>query len=573
MVLSAIFLSLALTGANAQTADPPKTVPPVEQPTAAAPSQPARPAARETSPDQKAYQDANKITNPAEKIAALEKFKKDFPDSNQVSSANSSILTTLVQKMPKEKSRIRNFAKVTYAATPDKDKVRTAGQMAETLLTGNVLLKDAEKYAQTALQSMDQAQYIKDQKASFVKREQAVPSDEELIKRFESSRAPRKATLGRIEVKLGHRAEGQKLLEEAYAVNHDVPAVNAALGELYAKQGHTSKAMEFLVSAKLSGRAPASASAALDTIYRKSHNGSLNGLDAMLDAEYNKRFPNPLHLEPYKPTEKRSDRLVLAEVFTGSGCPPCVGADLAFEAASERYARKDFVAVMYHEHIPQPDPMTNPDTQARLKYYAVSGVPTYFVDGETVKFNGANREGTKGVWDHIQKPIEGELEKAAEARLNIRAGIAGKTVSVSASVDGVKSDSKDLKVHVLLVEKQLKYSGENGIRFHPMVVRAMGGKDDDGFALTAGGTASFDQTWDLDQVSVGLKAHLDDYEAKGHRGNSFKFSEKKYQIDSAGLAVVVFVQDTKTKHILQSALVDVNPQTPHMTTEAPGSKQ
>ena len=69
-----------------------------------------------------------------------------------------------------------------------------------------------------------------------------------------------------------------------------------------------------------------------------------------------------MKVEEYHPTEKRSDRLVLAEVFTGAGCPPCVGADLAFDAAMERYSPKDVAVVMYHEHVPRPDPMTNPDT-------------------------------------------------------------------------------------------------------------------------------------------------------------------------------------------------------------------
>ena len=122
----------------------------------------------------------------------------------------------------------------------------------------------------------------------------------------------------------------------------------------------------------------------------------------MLDVEYDKRFPNPVELSAYQPTEKRSDRLVVGEVFTGSGCPPCVGADLAFDAALTRYSRKDLVVVMYHEHVPQPDPMSNPDTQARSKYYEVSGVPTYAVDGTTVKSSGASRDGAKGIFDHIR---------------------------------------------------------------------------------------------------------------------------------------------------------------------------
>ncbi|HXK05215.1 MAG TPA: hypothetical protein VMS37_22625, partial [Verrucomicrobiae bacterium] len=71
------------------------------------------------------------------------------------------------------------------------------------------------------------------------------------------------------------------------------------------------------------------------------------------------------------------------------------------------------------------------------------------------------------------------------------------------------------------------------------------------------GEHTFEASFDLDAVSKALKEHLDDYEAKGHRGESFKFSEKKYQINRSGLAVVVFVQDDKTKHVLQAAYVDL----------------
>jgi hypothetical protein len=79
-----------------------------------------------------------------------------------------------------------------------------------------------------------------------------------------------------------------------------------------------------------------------------------------------------------------------------------------------------------------------------------------------------------------------------------------------------------------------------------------------------------EQVWDLDQVSAGLKAHLDEYEAKGHRGNAFKFIEKKYQIDRGNLAIVVFVQDAKNKHVLQSAFVDLNAPAGHTPTASGG---
>ena len=215
-------------------------------------------------------------------------------------------------------------------------------------------------------------------------------------------------------MKLGHTAEAQKLLEESYAVTPSNVNVIAALGELAAKSGNDAKAMDYLLSARLSGHAPDSANQLFEALYKKSHNGSLDGLEAMLDTEYRKRFPNPVHVEAYKPTEKRSDRMVLAEVFTGSGCGPCAGADVAFDAAMERYTRKDLAVVMLHEHVPRPDPMTTEATTARYKLYGANGVPAFAIDGKKTVGGGSrdmapesssvSRRIWRTIWRHRRKP-------------------------------------------------------------------------------------------------------------------------------------------------------------------------
>ena len=445
-----------------------------------------------------------------------------------------------------------------------------ANTIAGQFLDDEVLLKDAERYAAKSVDSMRLSAYLDEQFAAAKNRKRTPPSPEELQKRFLESRAVRLGLLGRIEVKLGHIAKGKKMLEEAYAASPGNVPVEAALGELAAKAADDAKAMEYLIPARLSGRPDKDAQAAFEAIYRKQHGGSLDGMVAMLDAEYRKRFPNPLPLEPYKPTEKRSDRVVLAEVFTGSGCPPCVGADLAFDAAMERYSRKDLAVVMYHQHIPRPDPMTNPDTQARAKSYSVNGVPTFAIDGKKT-VGGGSREMTKEVYERFDKDLEKDLETPAEAHLLAEASLTGNSVHVHATADAVKSDSKDLKVQILLVEKEIHYAGENGIRFHPMVVRAMGGEKGEGFAMEEG-SAGYEQTFDLDAVSKALKAHLDDYEAKGHRGETFTFIEKKDRINRANLAVVVFVQDDKSKHVLQAAYIDLGLEGPRPVTESSGQR-
>jgi thiol-disulfide isomerase/thioredoxin len=264
-------------------------------------------------------------------------------------------------------------------------------------------------------------------------------------------------------------------------------------------------------------------------------------------------------VEAYKPTEKRSDRVVLAEVFTGAGCGPCAAADVAFDAAMERYSRKDLAVVMYHVHVPRPDPMTTTDTQAIYKSYTVAGVPSFFIDGKR-SIGGGPREMAKGVYDKFNEDIQKNLESPAEAHITAGATLSGKTVNVNARVVGVKSESKDLKVEIALVEKELRYNGENGIRFHPMVVRSIKSFDLSG--------ERYQHSFDVDAIAKAIKDHLDDYESKGHRGESFQFTEKKYQIDPAHLAVVVFVHDDKTKHVLQAGYIDLGRETAHPTLEA-----
>ncbi len=505
--------------------------------------------ARETSPDQKAYSDATRLTDPAKKIEALEKFKADFPKSDMRPVADVAILSTLVKKFPDQKSRIARQAKATYSNAQAREKGSVANGIAIDFLDAGIFLKDAENYAKKGVADMQEARYVKELKAGYEKRKQKPPSEEELAKRYRESRASRVATLGRVEIKRGETARGQKLLEEAWAANPSLVVVGAALGELAYQAGDDAKAMEYLAPARLSGHAPESANVALEAVYRKQHSGSADGLDAMLDAQYRKLYPNPVKVEEYHAAEKRSDRLVLAEVFTGSGCPPCVGADLAFDAAMERFSRKDLAVVMYHVHVPRPDPMTNPDTAALYKTYDVHGVPSYAIDGKILGGGGGAREFANRVYDRIVPPIEKDLELPAEAKLTIHAALSSNTVKVTGAVDGIDDEFEDVKVHVLLVEKEIRYSGENGIRFHPMVVRAIGDEKAEG---------SFSRTFNLDDVSAALKKHLDEYEAGGHRGESFKFIEKKYAINRGNLAVVVMVQDGKTKHVLQAAMVDLS---------------
>jgi len=55
----------------------------------------------------------------------------------------------------------------------------------------------------------------------------------------------------------------------------------------------------------------------------------------MLDERYAQSVTK-VHAPAYVRPKGRTGRMVLAELFTGAGCPPCVGADLAFDGARTR---------------------------------------------------------------------------------------------------------------------------------------------------------------------------------------------------------------------------------------------
>jgi thiol-disulfide isomerase/thioredoxin len=388
----------------------------------------AQDAKRERPPDVKAYTEASRMRDPEKRITALEKWKRDFPASDMRDAAEEVIFETLVKHLPKQTVRIRQQAKVVYA----REKDAGANVIAVTLVDADLLIKDAERYAKKGVKALDESQYVAEQKASFAKRKQTAPPEKELRKRFAERRAASIATLGRVYAKRGRTAEGRKLLEEAYAVRPTLPGVAGTLGELAAKSGDDSKAMEYLIATRLSGRASKESLAVFDAVYRKTHGGSLDGVEAMLDAEYRKRFPNSVHVERYQPTAKRTGRVVLGEVFTGSGCPPCSGADRAFDAVMERYSHAELAVIMYHLHIPRADPMTNPDTQSRQKEYGVNAVPTWAIDGVT-STGGGTSDIVPVIFKRLSSAVDKELETPAEAQVKLSASRSDNFVSVRGS--------------------------------------------------------------------------------------------------------------------------------------------
>lgn len=271
----------------------------------------------------------------------------------------------------------------------------------------------------------------------------------------------------------------------------------------------------------------------------KLSNGQFN---KVMDEIYTNRYPKTLRVERFHPTNKRTGRIALAELFTSVDCHPCAPVDLAFDAALERFTRSELAVLVYHVHIPTPDPLATSSNDDRRKFYGVRGTPTWAIDGR-FETGGGPRSSAGLAWDRIRPDVEDELEKPEDTPLELSVSRNGSQIKAHIKTSSIS----DAHLHVALVERRVTYSGKNDIRFHPMVVRMRQ-------EFTAGDR---DVTFDIAQIAEANRNYLDQYEAAGYEGEPFKFSEKKWEIDPQNLAVIAFVQRLKDNQVLQAAYEDV----------------
>ena len=531
------------------------------------------PAVKAQAPAEKALAEARKIADPDKKIEALRQVIKDYPKSDEAESANYAILQALTARVKDGGKAVLEHMKGLIEAEPEPSRPQVYANMASNLVSQNLLPAEAESFARTALEGMTEDSWASVKKAQFEKmaaqRKERdpkavidLPDASMLHSMFVSERQSNLVVLAQAQLRQGKLVDAEKAFRDAYQLDKKGYGASTAalrLAEFAKLSGREAEQFEFLTHVALNGRLTADSRRDLETAYRKAHGGSLDGLEEMLDARYEAENPRPVHGEPYKKTPGRSDRVVLAEMFTGAGCSPCVGADLAFEAALERYSPSELAVLIYHEHVPKPDPLTNPSGVARQNFYGMRGVPSFYIDGVGDGKGGGPADMAGKIYrERIEPVIDRRLATKAEAKLGLTAKATGSRIGATVTL-GPKMAGTKLRLHLALVESRVRYSGENGIRFHPMVVRALASAEKDhlGFPLEPGKPAKIECSFDLDQVVADARNHLDEFEKTYDTPGGFSFLTKKHEIDRGGLSVVAFVQDEETKNVLQAAVVKV----------------
>ncbi len=276
-------------------------------------------------------------------------------------------------------------------------------------------------------------------------------------------------------------------------------------------------------------------------------------LDEKQDAEYAKNIP-PFKPEAYKGRQdKEANRVAVLELFTGAQCPPCVAADIAFDALEHAYTSKDLILIQYHLHVPGPDPLTNAASESRMEYYKklhpekVRGAtPTTLFNGSPKAGGGgflADSETKYGKYREVINPI---LETKTPIALTGKATRKANKIRAAVQVQGADM-KEELVVRFVVVEEKIKYVGGNKLRFHHQVVRAI----PQSVGPLAGNPTSHSMELDLTSLHQELTEYLDGFARRR------PFSNPSRPLDFQGLKVVALVQNDKTGEIVQAAQFDL----------------
>jgi thiol-disulfide isomerase/thioredoxin len=258
----------------------------------------------------------------------------------------------------------------------------------------------------------------------------------------------------------------------------------------------------------------------------------------------------PVTPTPFAGRKGNSKRVVLVELFTGAQCPPCVAADLAFDGLQKSYKPSEVVLLQYHLHIPRPDALTNPDTEARAAFYGddVEGTPTLFLNGTVGPAGGGRTDDAQARYDEFTAALNPLLEKGPRAGLKAKAALKDGKVAVDVEAD-VEEPGEHIKLRIALVEEEVAYKGTNGIEKHHCVVRAFPGGAE-GSAVKEKSLKK-SETVDLEELRKTLTAYLDKTSEKR------PFPTKDRPLELKKLRVVAFVQNDRTKEVLQAVQVEV----------------
>ncbi|HXX64386.1 MAG TPA: hypothetical protein VEO56_11385 [Bacteroidota bacterium] len=332
-----------------------------------------------------------------------------------------------------------------------------------------------------------------------------------------------------------------------------------ALGKTYEKIGSPQSAVEAYMQGLLVS-SPKDLRQALEGAYAKAH-GSTSGLDA--DLEATKKDGAAFDPGRYAPAGTPKGKVILAELFTGAECGPCVGSDVAFDRLGEYYPRPALAILEYHVHIPGPDPLTTNESWDRYRLYGGEGTPTVVIDGSEKMLGGGPRVVAHNRFNLYRYAIEKHTADKPAVLLSLSIANRHEEISVDAHLELAQGAAvpQGAALHVALVERSVDYTGGNGIARHAFVVRALSGGASGTPVAPTPRTQLIKQTFKLAEVESQIHKLLDDPRGQVSWPKRLKtfgaWRARPERIDRSNMAIVAWVQDMKTNAVLQAAYQDV----------------
>jgi hypothetical protein len=317
------------------------------------------------------------------------------------------------------------------------------------------------------------------------------------------------------------------------------------LGEALANQKRDAEALEAYISAIVEGDVQSMEPAR--AVHARLNKGKADGFDDMIERRSARA---PFHPEALRPPADWKGKVVLAELFTGSECPPCVGADFGFDGLLESHPSKYLAVLVHHLPIPRPDPMMNPSTKRRGDFYEIRGTPTVIIDGAGLAVGGGARKDAERLYGQYREAIDGRLGQDPAVAISASASLDKKGDKVNVKCEFSKA-VEGAEFYMALVQAEEKYRGGNGILFHRMVVRHLVQLP------TIPSHLKMEPSIDLAYVEKAADEHMTELETTSTRFKDFKFPVRHHKLDRSRLKVVLFVQDPNTKQVHNAVVADV----------------
>lgn len=351
-----------------------------------------------------------------------------------------------------------------------------------------------------------------------------------------------------------YAAAEQYLAEAAKYANPNETEIFISLGDVKEKLGNKKEAFEVYVSSVGNSRSTPVYDKLLKLKNELYPALSLDSIIVLRQASALQFTPEEFQRATIIYKKNEYPKIVMAELFTGSECRPCQAADVAFDYLIERFKTSSLAVLEYHLHIPQPDPLSNSDAEARSEYYGINSTPTAIIDGNTVIKPGGSRLVAKSKFYLLSDIIEQHVKIPSSIDLKLTSSLTKNVLTITAGATTVHKKI-NLKLRIAVVEDEVYYKGSNGIEHHKFVVRKMV-KSAEGYSFPNNGKLRITETLNIKTLIAELGKYYETTNARyAQLGSGLR--AKKNEIDLKRICVVAFVQDDETQEILQSSVVKV----------------